>query len=306
MDTIAPLDFRKLKTYSIAKRKNLVSHHNFGTLKHAKIGQFIDSLPNIYAGKDLKNLIGDISKAYRQHKQVVCAIGGHVIKTGCGPIIADLVDRGIVTAVVMNGAAAIHDYELSLIGETSEDVAESLQDGSFGMAWETAEAFDGAASVGQTGHGLGWAIAQRASHNKYKKLSLLATCARKQVPVTVHVTIGTDIVHMHPGISGSDLGSSTYIDFQILAGIVSRLQGGVWMNIGSAVILPEVFLKSVSIARNLGYKLTKFTTANLDMSQQYRPQTNVLARPKGRSIALTGHHEIMLPLIRAAVVDAIK
>ncbi len=301
-----PLDFRGLKTYSIARRRNLVSQSDFGTLaKGATAADFLNSLPDIYAGRDLRALVNDIVRAHKKKKSVVCAMGGHVIKVGCGPVIADLVERGVITAVAMNGAAAIHDYELSLIGETSEDVAESLQDGSFGMARETAEAFAEAALVGASGSGLGRAIAEKAQRNKYRKISLLAACARRGVPVTVHLSVGADITHMHPQVSGRDLGESTYVDFRILAGVVSRLEGGVWMNIGSAVMMPEVFLKSVSVARNLGHKLSEFTTVNLDMIQHYRPKANVLARPKGRAIALTGHHEIMIPLIRAGVVAAL-
>jgi hypothetical protein len=301
-----PLDFRGLKTYSIARRRNLVSISDFGTLADgAKAADFINSLPAIYAGRDLRALINDIARARRKKKTVAVAMGGHVIKVGCGPVLADLVDRGVISAVAMNGAGAIHDYELSLIGETSEDVAATLNDGSFGMAKETAEAFAQAALVGSSGSGLGRAIAEMALRNKYRKVSLLAACARRGIPVTVHLSIGADITHMHPQISGRDLGESSFIDFRILAGVVSRLEGGVWMNVGSAVMMPEVFLKAVSAARNLGHTLKEFTTVNLDMIQHYRPKANVLARPRGRAIAITGHHEILLPLIRAGVVAAL-
>lgn len=301
-----PLDFRNLKTYSIRKRRNLVSIKDFGALADGgKAADLINSLPSIYAGRDLRALINDIARAAKRKKTVAVAMGGHVIKVGCGPVLADLVDRGVIGAIAMNGAAAIHDFELSLIGETSEDVAATLSDGSFGMAAETAEAFAQAALVGASGSGLGRAIAEQALRNRYKKISLLAACARKGIPVTVHLSIGADITHMHPQISGRDLGESSFIDFRILAGVVSRLQGGVWMNVGSAVMMPEVFLKAVSAARNLGHTLTEFTTVNLDMIQHYRPKANVLARPAGRAIAITGHHEILLPLIRAGVVAAL-
>ena len=306
MAKVTPLDLSGLKTYSIAKRRNLVNLRDFGTLADGrKAADFINSLPSIYAARDLRALINDVVRAAKKKKTVACAIGGHVIKVGCGPILADLVQRGVVTAIAMNGAAAIHDYELSLIGETSEDVAETLQNGSFGMARETAEAFAEAALVGATGGGLGRAIAEKALRNKHRKISLLAACARKGVPVTVHLSVGADITHMHPQVSGRDLGESTLIDFRILAGVVAGLEGGVWMNVGSAVMMPEVFLKAVSVARNLGYTLKSFTTVNLDMIQHYRPRANVLARPKGRAIAITGHHEILLPLIRAGVVAAL-
>jgi len=306
MAKVTPLDLSGLKTYSIAKRRNLVNLRDFGTLADGrKAADFINSLPSIYAARDLRALINDVVRAAKKRKTVACAIGGHVIKVGCGPVLADLVQRGVVTAIAMNGAAAIHDYELSLIGETSEDVAETLQNGSFGMARETAEAFAEAALVGATGGGLGRAIAEKALRNKHRKISLLAACARKGVPVTVHLSVGADITHMHPQVSGRDLGESTLIDFRILAGVVAGLEGGVWMNVGSAVMMPEVFLKAVSVARNLGYTLKSFTTVNLDMIQHYRPRANVLARPKGRAIAITGHHEILLPLVRAGVVAAL-
>jgi hypothetical protein len=306
MAKVDPLDLRGLKTYSIARRRNLVSLRDFGTLADGrKAADFINSLPSIYAGRDLRTLVNDIVRAHRKKKTVACAMGGHVIKVGCGPVLADLVNRGVITAIAMNGAAAIHDYELSLIGETSEDVAETLQNGSFGMARETAEAFAEAALVGATGSGLGRAIAEKALRNKHRKISLLAACARKGIPLTVHLSIGADITHMHPQVSGRDLGESTLIDFRILSGVVAGLDGGVWMNLGSAVMMPEVFLKAVSVARNLGRSLKEFTTVNLDMIQHYRPKANVLARPKGKAIAITGHHEILLPLVRAGVVAAL-
>jgi hypothetical protein len=307
MANIDPIDLQGLKTYSIAKRRNLVNLRDFGTLADGrKAADFINSLPSIYAARDLRALINDIVRAHKKKKTVACAMGGHVIKVGCGPVIADLVERGVVTAIAMNGAAAIHDYELSLIGETSEDVAETLQNGSFGMARETAEAFAQAALLGSSGAGLGRAISGKALRNKYRKISLLAACAKRGVPVTVHLSVGADITHMHPQVSGRDLGESTLIDFRILSSIVAGLEGGVWMNLGSAVMLPEVFLKAVSVARNLGHKLTNFTTVNLDMIQHYRPKANVLARPKGKAIAITGHHEILLPLVRAGVVAALE
>jgi hypothetical protein len=307
MANIDPIDLQGLKTYSIARRRNLVNLRDFGTLADGrKAADFINSLPSIYAARDLRALINDIVRAHKKKKTVACAMGGHVIKVGCGPVIADLVERGVVTAIAMNGAAAIHDYELSLIGETSEDVAETLQNGSFGMARETAEAFAQAALLGSSGAGLGRAIGEQALRNKYRKISLLAACAKRGVPVTVHLSVGADITHMHPQVSGRDLGESTLIDFRILSSIVAGLEGGVWMNIGSAVMLPEVFLKAVSVARNLGHKLTNFTTVNLDMIQHYRPKANVLARPKGKAIAITGHHEILLPLVRAGVVAALE
>lgn len=307
MNPVGPIDLRGLKTYSIARRRNLVHHRDFGKLADGrKAADLINSFPSIYAGRDLRALIHDVVRAHRGRKVVACALGGHVIKVGCGPVIGDLVERGVITAVAMNGAAAIHDYELSLIGETSEDVAETLQDGTFGMARETASAFAEAALVGASGAGLGRAIGELALGNKYRRISLLATCVRQRIPVTVHLSIGADITHMHPEVSGRDLGESTLVDFRILSSVVSKLDGGVWMNLGSAVMMPEVFLKAVSVARNLGHRLRKFTTVNLDMIQHYRPKANVLARPRGKAIAITGHHEILLPLVRAGVVAALE
>lgn len=234
------------------------------------------------------------------------ALGAHVIKCGLSPLIIDLVNRRIITAIAMNGAAAIHDYEVSLIGATSEDVAESLKDGSFGMAKETAEAFQAASAHGMKGgRGLGRALGYKIieEKNAYNDLSLLALGVRRNIPITVHVALGTDTIHMHPNISGKDLGEASHIDFKILASVVSRLEGGVWLNVGSAVIMPEVFLKAISIARNLGHKVENFVTVNMDMIQHYRPQTNVVKRPTRYGYAITGHHEIMLPLLRMGVLS---
>ena len=307
MAKVKPISLKGLKTYPLAKRKSLVDARDFGTLADGpRATDLINSLPRIYAGRDLRALIRDVARAHRAGKQVVVALGGHVVKVGCGPVLIDLIERGVITAVACNGAAAIHDYELSLVGKTSEDVATSLQDGSFGMARETAQAFAEAALVGSAGPGLGRAIGEMALRNRHRKVSVLAACAREGVPVTVHLSIGADITHMHPQVSGRDLGESSLIDFRILTQVVADLEGGVWMNIGSAVMMPEVFLKAVSVARNLGRRLRQFTTVNLDMIQHYRPKANVLARPKGKAIAITGHHEILLPLIRAGVVAVLK
>jgi deoxyhypusine synthase len=300
------LDFQRLKTYPIAKRKNLVSHKDFaGLVKPGKeLERFLDSFPKIHAGKDFRALVSAIAHARKHNKEVVVAMGAHVIKTGCSPLLIDLIERGVITAVAMNGAGAIHDYEISLIGETSEDVAASLEDGSFGMAAETAHAMGLAFQEGsRTGHGLGRFLGEmiHSEKNPHGELSVLAAASRKGIPATVHVAIGTDIVHMHPGISGMAVGESTLIDFRILCEVVSRLEGGVWINLGSAVILPEVFLKALTVARNLGHAVRHFMAANLDMIQHYRPRTNVLVRPRGEAVAITGNHEIILPLLRAAI-----
>ena len=299
---LKPIDLTKIKTYPIKKRKNLVNIGQFGKpIELKSFNKFIDSLPKVLAADGLRNVISNIVKAHNKNRQVVLAIGAHVIKCGLSPIVIDLMKRGIVTAVAMNGSGAIHDYEMSLIGETSEDVSHSLKDGTFGMAKETAEAIQAAASVPESG--LGRALGNKIlkDKNKYKQHSILAEGARLNIPVTVHVAIGTDIIHMHPCVSGSDMGESSHIDFKILCSVVAGLEGGVWLNVGSAVIMPEVFLKAITVARNLGRKVRNFTTVNMDMIQHYRPQTNVVKRPTTHGYSITGHHEIMLPLLRLGI-----
>jgi hypothetical protein len=304
---LKPIDLTKIKTYPIKKRKNLVNIGQFGKpIELKNFNKFIDSLPKVLAADGLRNVIDNIVKAHNKNRQVVLAIGAHVIKCGLSPIVIDLMKRGVVTAVAMNGSGAIHDYEMSLIGETSEDVSHSLKDGSFGMAKETAEAIQAAASVPESG--LGKALGDKILNdkNKYKQHSILAEGARLNIPVTVHVAIGTDIIHMHPCVSGSDMGESSHIDFKILCSVVSELEGGVWLNVGSAVIMPEVFLKAITVARNLGRKVNNFTTVNMDMIQHYRPLTNVVKRPTKHGYSITGHHEIMLPLLRLGILAGLK
>ncbi|MFQ5714848.1 MAG: hypothetical protein ACE5GU_12530 [Candidatus Scalinduaceae bacterium] len=339
-----PINLEGIKSYSIKRRKNLVSIKQFAkVIEHKEFSKFLDSLPEILAGNNLRDVIDTIVKATNKNRQVVMAIGAHVIKCGLSPIIIDLMNRGIITAVAMNGSTAIHDYEISLIGETSEDVSHGLKDGSFGMARETAEAFRRAASQaivlspeptrppcgnattrpnGLAGRergnkqqksigldiGLGRALGRQIikDKNKYKQYSLLAAGAKLGIPVTVHVAMGTDTIHMHPNISGSDMGESSHVDFKILCSIVANLEGGVWMNVGSAVIMPEVFLKALAVARNLGKKVKDFTAVNMDMIQHYRPQTNVVQRPTTHGYSITGHHEIMLPLLRLGILSRLK
>ncbi|KAB2836560.1 MAG: hypothetical protein F9K48_01515 [Candidatus Brocadia sp.] len=303
-----PLDFGRIKTYSIKKRKNL-SHINLfakPVLPADGMHAFFESLPEFLASAHLRKVIDAIVLAYQKKRPVVMALGAHVIKCGLSPLIIDLMNRRIITALAMHGAAAIHDYEVSLIGATSEDVAMSLKDGSFGMVQETAEAFQASSAQGiKEDKGLGRALGDTIleGDNPYKNLSLLACGARLNIPTTVHVALGTDTIHMHPNVSGRDLGEASHIDFKILASVVSELEGGVWLNVGSAVIMPEVFLKAICIARNLGHKVENFVTVNMDMIQHYRPQTNVLKRPTQYGYAITGHHEIMLPLLRMGVLS---
>jgi hypothetical protein len=307
-----PIKLERIKSYPIKRRKNLVSIKQFaGTVELKGFNKFLDSLPEILAGNNIRDVIKAITRATNKDRQVVMAIGAHVIKCGLSPIIIDLMKRGIVTAVAMNGSAAIHDYEISLIGETSEDVSHSLKDGSFGMARETAKVFQIATSQNDNSGldiGLGRALGRQIINdkNKYKQYSILAAGAKLGIPVTVHVAIGTDIIHMHPCISGSNLGESSHIDFKILCSIVSDLEGGVWMNVGSAVIMPEVFLKALAVARNLNKKVEDFTAVNMDMIQHYRSQTNVVKRPTTQGYSITGHHEIMLPLLRLGILSRLK
>ena len=239
---------------------------------------------------------------------MLAAIGGHVIKTGCGPYLNDWIARGILTGVAMNGSAAIHDLELAIAGHTSEDVGPRLLAGTFGFARETSELFAAACDrAAADGGGLGAALGAVVLEHGGPGLdaSLLVAARRAGVPVTVHVAVGTDIVHMYPRLDGAAMGRASLDDFHILCGLVARLEGGVWLNLGSAVVMPEVFLKTVAVARNLGFSLDGMTTANLDFQQQYRGRLNVLDRPGGAGIALTGHHELLIPLLHAAVVVGI-
>ena len=303
-----PLDLSRIKTYSIKERKNLSNINLFAkpVLPTDGMYAFFESLPEILASANLRKVIDAIIQAHKNKRPVVMAIGAHVIKCGLSPIIIDLMKRRIITAIAMNGAVAIHDYEISLIGATSEDVAASLKDGSFGMARETAMAFQIASAKGTKENiGLGRALGNKIveEKNKYNALSLLVWGVKLNIPTTVHVALGTDTIHMHPNVSGKDLGESSHIDFKILASVVSELEGGVWLNVGSAVIMPEVFLKTLCIARNIGKKVENFVTVNMDMIQHYRPQTNVLKRPTQQGYAITGHHEIMLPLLRMGILS---
>jgi hypothetical protein len=314
---------------SLFERRSLVSVGDFARpMRPGKaMCAFFDSLPRILAGNDFMELVKHIrtarfpggrflarssAKGVRKNttrrSEVVFALGGHVVKCGLSPTIIDLVRRGFVSAIAMNGATAIHDLEIALAGHTSEDVAESIKDGSFGMARETAETFAAACGLASAqriglGEALGRTIADdRCRHRKFSILSAGLECG---IPVTVHVAVGTDIVHMYPPLSGRELGEATLEDFKRVAAVVAKLDNGVWVNVGSAIVLPEVFLKAVSLARNQGYALKNITAANLDMIQHYRPRVNVVGRPVARGISLTGHHEILLPLLHAALISSV-
>ena len=269
----------------------------------------IDSVPRILAAADFKAVVSAIRAAREHDRGIIWGFGAHVIKTGLGPILIDLMERGFVSALATNGAGIIHDFELALGGGTSEDVDEALGPGRFGMAQETGELLNAAINEGVAqGLGLGQSVARRLRELKpaHERLSVVAAAERLQIPITVHVAIGTDIIHMHARASGAALGEGSLRDFRYFVSNVARLKGGVYLNCGSAVVLPEVFLKAVAIARNQGTSLDDLTTVILDFARLYRPQTNVVVRPVagiGKGYSLTGHHEIMIPLLAAALVE---
>ncbi len=300
-----PIDFARAKTHPLAERKNIESIERFAKVVRAgeagrvAFREFYDSMPDVLAARDLKSLVHDIVKARGDGRHVVLGMGAHVVKCGLSPMVNDLIKRGILTCIAMNGAGAIHDYEISLIGETSEDVADGLDDGRYGMARETAEALCRAAVEGANGEGYGAALGKSIldDKNRYADYSVLAACARNNIPATIHVAIGTDIVHMHPCAHGASIGEASMLDFHKFSGVVADLDDGVYINMGSAVLLPEVFLKAVNIARNVHGRPKNVTTANLDMIRHYRPSVNVLGRPAKKSYSITGHHEIVFPLL---------
>jgi hypothetical protein len=303
-----PFDLYGLKTYDLQSRPSKVFVEDVGqpTSPNASIITWLDSLPRSLAAKDLRKVCDHIGRAHRDGRIVAAALGGHVIKTGCGPYLIDWIHRGVVNAVVLNGAAAIHDFELAYIGKTSEDVAGSLHEGKFGMARETADAFAVAAHHGAADNlGLGWALAQHMEQLPcaHPDQSLVLAAYQAGIPCTIHVALGTDIVHMHPHVSGAALGEASMIDFRRLCTVVSKMAHGVWLNLGSAVVLPEVFLKAVSVVRNFGYDLDGLVSVTLDKQSQYRNRVNVLDRPASEGIELIGHHELLLPLLHVAVLQ---
>jgi hypothetical protein len=301
-----PLDLEKLRFEPIAHRPSKVALSDLGrpAAPDARFSEWLDTLPQVLGASALKRLSELIVRASAARRPVVAALGGHVVKTGCAPYLIDWIESGILHGLALNGATAIHDLELAVAGKTSEDVSARLMAGSFGFARETSHLFiEAAARAARNAIGLGRALGEviLESGGPGVDASLLVAAHRAGIPATVHVAIGTDIVHMTPKLDGAALGQATLCDFRTLCGLVARMEGGVWMNLGSAVVLPEVFLKAVSIARNLGYSLDALTTANLDFDQRYRGLHNVLERPGSEGIALTGHHEIMIPLLHAAV-----
>ena len=303
-----PIDLSRARALPLADRKNKARLEQFRepAIADASFAELLDSLPDFLGARSLRELADCIATSHRRGAHVIAAMGGHVAKVGCGPVIIDLMERGILTALSVNGAFVIHDYEIALQGGTSEDVDANILDGSFGWAVEPAEAFGRACTRGaKEGIGLGRAMALEAEKLPEARQSVLAACARLSVPITVHVGVGTDTVHMHASVSGADMGEASHVDFRIAAQLATELEGGVWLNVGSAVMMPEVFLKLVSIARNLGYELRDVVAANLDMQRHYRTDANVIGRPVSRGIELIGHHEINLPLLRQAVLVAL-
>ena len=304
-------DLSGVHTYPLKSRKSKARVEDFARpcAPAASFGQFLDALPNLLAAADFKAIVRAMLDAKRA-SGIVWGIGAHVIKTGLGPVLIDLMQRGFVSALATNGAAVIHDFEIALAGQTSEDVDESLGPGRFGMAEETGRLLNGAITDGVlNGLGIGQAVGRflQEKQPQFSRMSVLASAARLEIPVTVHVAIGTDIIHMHPTASGAALGEGSLRDFRYFTASVARLDQGVYLNCGSADVLPEVFLKAVALARNRGIALAGLTTIDLDFIRSYRPQTNVVLRPtagNGRGYSLIGHHEIMIPLLAAAIVNA--
>ena len=310
---VLPIDVAKLKTYPLSRRHSKVRLSDFSTAwrRGGSFRRFLQTLPDLLAAKTLRDVAKSIVRAHRHGKTVIIGLGAHPTKVGLNPILVDLMDRKIISAVAMNGAVIIHDFELALTGHTSEEVEAEIDSGRFGMAEETGRILNEAIVAGvKEGRGLGESVGRYIHLNRrlfpHHRTSLLAAGARLEIPVTVHVAMGTDIIHMHPSADGAAIGAGSLHDFRKLAAIVSGMEGGVYLNLGSAVILPEVFLKTVTLGRNLGHSLSDITTVNMDFIPHYRPTTNVVKRPTqkgGHGYTLIGHHEIMFPLLAAAVIE---
>jgi hypothetical protein len=302
-------DLSGVTTYPLASRKSKASAADFATpFKDPAGAALIDSLPSILGGADFKAVAAAMRSARDGGHGLIWGIGAHVLKTGLSPVLIDLMERGYICALAMNGAGVIHDFELALSGATSEDVDEALGAGRFGMADETGRELNAAINDGvRRGLGFGQSVVEHLHRRQppFANVSVLAAAGRLEIPVTVHVAIGTDIIHMHKDASGAALGEGSLRDFRYFVSNVARLERGVYVNCGSAVILPEVFLKAVALARNVGRSLQGLTTVNIDFLRQYRPQTNVVSRPVkdiGKGYSLVGHHEILIPLLAAALV----
>lgn len=310
-----PIEFSRIATYSLYERPSKVTVRDFAkplTDAQARAtAALLDSLPNLLAAQSLRAVVSAIVEAKAKSRAIIWGFGGHVIKTGLAPILIDLMRRGFVTALATNGSGVIHDFEIALAGWTSEDVDSALGSGAFGMAEETGRLLNqaiqrGAAEDCGIGESVGKMLAEvNPTHGEF---SLLHEAYKLRVPVTAHITVGTDIIHIHPHADGAAIGAASYRDFKLFTSLVRELDGGgVYLNLGSAVTLPEIFLKAVTVVRNLGHSLQDFTTANFDFLQHYRPQTNVVRRPvangAGKGYSITGHHELMIPLLAAAIIS---
>lgn len=306
-------DLSGVKTYPLRSRQSKVTLGQFATPYKAGsgVGGLVGSLPDLLAARDFKQVVRAIAAAKAEGRAIVWGLGAHVLKTGLSPVIVDLMERGFVSAIATNGAGIIHDFEIALSGQTSEDVDATLGPGTFGMAEETGTQLNHAINEGvATGLGLGQSIGRHlaAAQPPFAQISIAASAWRLQIPLTVHVAVGTDIIHMHPQASGASIGEASLRDFKYFASIVARLAGGVFLNCGSAVVLPEVFLKAVAVARNDGRSLDGLTTVNIDFLRHYRPLTNVVSRPtagSGTGYSLTSHHELLIPLLAAALIEGV-
>jgi hypothetical protein len=305
-------DLSGVRTYPLESRRSKARAEQFARpyTPGSGVAGLVASMPDILAGSDFRSVVAALREAHRGNAGIVWGLGAHVIKTGLSPVVIDLMERGYVSAIATNGAGLIHDFEIALAGATSEDVDEALGPGRFGMAEETGRLLNAAINDGvAAGQGIGQAVGAylTARAPRHADKSIAAAAARLGIPLTAHVAIGTDVIHMHPSASGRALGEGSLRDFRYFVSSVARLERGVYLNCGSAVVLPEVFLKAVALARNRGAALAGLTTVNLDFVRLYRPQTNVVSRPvagSGRGYSLVGHHEILIPLLAAAVVDA--
>ncbi|UCG13714.1 MAG: hypothetical protein JSU72_04360 [Deltaproteobacteria bacterium] len=311
---VKPISLRGIRTSPLDDRASKVSSAMAGEAweKGQTLHEFLNRLPLILAAADLREVVRRVCEAHRRKRTVVLGMGAHPIKVGLNPVIVDLMERGVLSGVALNGAGIIHDAEMALVGRTSEDVAAALADGSFGMSHETADFLNTAiAAEPATSQGLGAGVGQALLKADAQNVnhSILATGVRMGLPVTVHVALGTDIIHLHPSVDPAATGAATHFDFRVFAGLVASLEGGVYLNLGSAVLLPEIFLKALTLVRNLGHRVQDFTTVNMDFSRHYRPRVNVVERPTqqgGKGFELVGHHEIMFPLLAAAIIESLE
>jgi deoxyhypusine synthase len=311
---IKPLDLNQVTFTSLKRKKHKVEKTLFASPWKAgeAMIDFYNSLPGILAGKDFKEVVERIAKAFRQRRMILLGMGAHPIKVGLNPVLIDLMGKGVLKGIAVNGACLVHDVEIAMTGHTSEEVDEELSRGTFGMVKETHETINHAIREGvQKGWGIGESIGRKILAGKfpYKQFSLLAAGQKLGIPITVHIAIGTDINHMGPSADGSAMGKGSLQDFRTFASLVARLEKGVFINLGSAVIIPEVFLKALALSRNLGHPLVNLTTVNMDFIHHYRPSLNVVKRPTlkgGKGYTLIGHHELMFPLLAAAVLEKMK